>query len=189
MYERARLWGNSIIEARLNQFQGEYHSNDGCVACPPPMAKRDLEDQSKSGIGWQMFVCFDGNYGLKRMGSVQDVDSSLGNPKSFFELDEDFDEFNERHGQRGREMNNLRGECGDKFKAAQDNSKIKEGVDVTGVFAMTCARHGWAYRGLNFGGTGERMVYGLRILNWIVGELSQGEGSMGVFPFSFPLIF
>jgi hypothetical protein len=173
MYERARLWGNTIIKDRLEQYQSNHQR--GCIACPPPKTLRDSEDESKGGIGWQIFACLDGNYGLKRMSSVRNVDSPLKSSKAFFELDDDFDAFDEAHGQVSRELRNLSGECGDQFKAAQENSKVKEQVDVTGVFAMTCARHGWAYRGLNFRGTGERMVYGLRILDWLTDTWSAGD--------------
>ena len=169
MYERARLWGNSIVEAKLHSV--ERHPDIGCIACPPPVSSRDPQDVEKTGIGWQMFACFDGNYGLKRMHSVRGADTLLKRPKEFFVLDDDFDSFEAAHGrtQIGKS------ECGDHFKAAQDNSKTKSQVEITGVFAMTCARHGWAYQGLNFRGTGERMVYPLRILDWLIDKW-EAEG-------------
>jgi hypothetical protein len=166
MYERARLWGNSIVEDKLHEV--ERHPDIGCIACPPPKASRDQEDVAKTGIDWQMFACFDGNYGLKRMNSVRGIDTLLKRPKEFFVLDDDFDSFNAKHERTRPGQKATRGECSDHFKAAQDSSKVKKQVDITGVFAMTCARHGWAYRGLNFRGTGERMVYALQILDWLI---------------------
>jgi len=130
------------------------------------MSSCDPEDVEKTGIGWQMFACFDGNYGLKRMHSVRGADTLLKRPKEFFVLDDDFDSFDATHG-RMRPGQKGKSECGDHFKAAQDNNKTKSQVEITGVFAMTCARHGWAYQGLNFRGTGERMVYPL-ILDWLI---------------------
>jgi hypothetical protein len=166
MYERARLWGIQITESRLHA-----DANDvGCIACPPSIRNRDPEDLEKTGIGWQMFACFDGNFGLKRMRNAKDSESLLKRPKKFFALDDDFDAFNDIHGRIQPGGRKTRGECAEHFKAAQENSKTKPHVEISGVFAVTCARHGWAYRGLNFRGTGEKMVYALKILDWLIDE-------------------
>jgi hypothetical protein len=163
-----------MVETKLGQSHND-HVNSWCIACPLPTILRDPEDKSKDGIGWQMFACFDGNYGLKRMSCVKDIDNQLKVSKTFFALDDDFDAFNVEHGRSGRQLRSSHDDCSEHFKAAQNSSKTKDQVDITGVFAMICARHGWAYKGLNFRGTGERMVYGLKILDWLTDEWSPDE--------------
>ena len=61
MYERTCLWVEQVLEHQLQKI--EHRLEIGCIACPPPMTKRFPEDATKIGIGWQMFACFDGNYG------------------------------------------------------------------------------------------------------------------------------
>lgn len=137
---------------------------------------------TKTGLGWHMFACFDGNYGLKRMRArnAHDASTLLKRPKTFFALDGEFDAFDELHGRRAQLTRKaIKSNCGEHFKAAQESLRTKDQVDITGVFAMTCARHGWAYRGLNFRGTGERMVYALKILDWLINEWgADGIGTL-----------
>ena len=40
---------------------------------------------------------------------------------------------------------------------------------------MTCAHHVWVYQGLNFRETGKRMVYPLRILDWLIDKWGAEE--------------
>ena len=113
-------------------------------------------------FGRVLYTCFDGNFGLKRMDRAKDVSTTLKREKSFFTLDAKFDEFCEKNDRTKQ----VESECGQHFTAAKQSRKKKKNVDVSGVFAAVCARHGTPLRGLNIRGTGERMIYALQILDW-----------------------
>jgi hypothetical protein len=140
-----------------------------CPACPSPLESEDYQSTHPENSDDQLqriCVCFDGNFGLKLMRGAKDVPAAVTKPRHFFKADGNFENLESEY----RNIRVTRSECGDSFRAGNEerNRAKTTNVVITGVFAALCARHGSPLTCYNFRGTGEKFVYGLAALDWVL---------------------
>lgn len=138
-----------------------------CPACP----KEATPDR-------KIEINIDGNFQLKRFASSgRDSIEAPEVLSTYFDDESSFEEFKVEYEQLRRNINSsqIRSECESSFRAADEKKALQKNqskLDISGIVGTTCG-HGIPLKFIDIRSGGERLVYGLFLLNSIIDKFGK----------------